>query len=215
MTRYKIGIIEDDALLAEALKVHLESDERVYSVFSTHALASGLGLIESEPLDFLIVDIGLPDGDGVSAIYQARSCQPACKIIVYSVFEDDARLFKALQAGAHGYIQKQDTHHDLLTTLLNVQEGATVSPAIAKRMLAFFSSMSDPFAPVDAAKGLLSARETQVLKHVSQGKSLSEISVMMELSHHTVKTYLRRVYEKLEVNSKLQAIEKAKNNFWI
>lgn len=212
---YKIGIIEDDVLLAGLLKDLLEADTRVHAVYCAGELQSGLTLIKTQPLEFLIVDIGLPDGDGIEAIYAARSKLPNCKIVVYSVFDDDARLFRALQAGAHGYVQKQDTQQDFLSALLDAQAGATVSPAIAKRMLEFFSGMLEKPLPVEASTSVLSVREMEVLKHVSLGRSLVEIAQIMQISHHTVKTYLRRVYEKLEVNSKLQAIQKARDNLWI
>lgn len=214
-SNYKIGIIEDDALLAQMLRTLLQADHRVESVILAHDLREGLDLIATRSMDFLIVDIGLPDGDGTSAIQQVRKIQPDCTVMVYSVFEDDARLFKALQAGAHGYIQKQDATEGLLETLLNRQDGCVVSPAIAKRMVGFFAEIVLPTASTTADKNILSARENEVLVFISQGKSLNEISRVMGLSQHTTKTYLRRIYEKLEVNSKLLAVQKAKKNFWI
>jgi hypothetical protein len=137
-------------------------------------------------------------------LFKARSA--AISIVVLTVFEDDDKLFKAICTGANGYLLKTQSAGELLQCVRSALDGgAPMSPKIARRVLEMFATL----APKKQADYGLSAREVEVLQCVVDGLLKKQIAERLQLSAHTIDWYLRRIYEKLHVNSRSSAVSKA------
>ena len=167
-------------------------------------LAEGLRLLDDGFVaDLALVDLGLPDGNGTSLIQVLAQRQPGCTIVVTTLFGDDAHVFPALRAGAHGYLLKDQPEEKLAAALDGILRGeAPLSPAIAQRLLRVFNAAPEPAHP-DAEQ--LTAREREVLVLVSKGCRLPELAERLQISRHTVSDHLKHIYRKLKVNSRAEA----------
>jgi DNA-binding NarL/FixJ family response regulator len=153
----------------------------------------------------LLLDIGLKGMSGLDGIPLFRERLQALCIVVLTVFEDDDKLFRAICAGADGYLLKTQSGSEIMQSVGDALAGGSpINPRIARRVLAMFSKM----APRKSDYGL-SPRERQVLELVVEGLLKKEIAQRLELSVHTVDGNLRRIYEKLHVNSRSGAVRKA------
>lgn len=150
-----------------------------------------------------LIDLGLPDGDGTSLIRPLAQRCPDCTIVITTLFGDDAHVFPALRAGAHGYLLKDQPEERLGAALDGILRGEPpLSPAIAKRLLRAFQPI-DP-EPTPGAE-TLTAREREVLVLVSKGCRLPELAEKLAISRHTVSDHLKSIYRKLNVNSRAEA----------
>ena len=167
------------------------------------------------PPDIALIDLGLPDGSGVTLIEQLDALGAGTLCIVATVFDDDAHLFPALRAGAQGYLLKDQPPEALADMLRGIAAGQPpLSPSIARRLLRHFSTggkapghasptQPQPSATADAVT--LTARETDVLRLAAKGYSAQQIAEAFALSRHTVTGYLKDVYRKLSVTTRAEA----------
>lgn len=163
-----------------------------------------LQLEAGPPPDVALVDLGLPDGNGVDLIRQLSLRHSGCIIVVTTLFGDDAHVFPALRAGAHGYLLKDQPDERLGTALEGILRGEPpLSPAIAQRLLRVFNAPPTPTA--SEASEQLTAREREVLVLVSKGCRLPELAERLQISRHTVSDHLKNIYRKLNVNSRAEA----------
>jgi len=150
--------------------------------------------------DVALIDLGLPDGSGVSIIEEIKKTRSHCLCVVTSIYNDDAHVFPALRAGATGYLLKDQPIAVIVQALQGIASGTPpISPAIARRMLAFFQPPAVPDVPV------LTERETEVLRIIAKGLTQSECARLLELSPHTVSGYVKDIYRKLNVCSRAEA----------
>jgi DNA-binding NarL/FixJ family response regulator len=175
--------------------------------------------------DVVLVDLGLPDGSGLEVIAAAVARYPQCEPLVISVFGDEDSVLASIEAGALGYIHKDAAPEDIAQTILEMKAGASpISPMIARRVLARYRLLQSagrpdaaaPASPVpaargkeEAARGLLSRREQEVLTLIARGFSYAEIARLQGLSVHTVQTHIKHLYGKLAVHSKNEAVFEA------
>ena len=160
--------------------------------------------IPGEQADVVLMDINLPGLNGVECVRKLKLQFPQIQFVMITVYEDSDRIFKALEAGATGYLLKQTPREELLSSLREVHRGGSpMSSGIARKVVQCFRK-SPPTAPENELSQL-SSREEEVLDLLAQGYLYKEISEELGLSRHTVDTYLRRIYEKLHVHSRAQA----------
>lgn len=153
----------------------------------------------------ILLDIGLPGMSGLEGIQRFKERAPQCRIIMLTSFDDHGRVVRAICAGASGYMLKTSTVAKVKEAIEEVLAGgAPMSPQIASAVL----GMVARFAPARASEPILSPRETEVLQMMSQGLAMKEIGAKIGVSYHTVDTHIRRVYEKLEVHSRAEAVVK-------
>lgn len=180
--------------------------ERFPGVEVAHAatLGEGLRLLDSGFfVDLALVDLGLPDGNGTTLIQALAQRQPGCTIVVTTLFGDDAHVFPALRAGAHGYLLKDQPEEKLAAALDGILRGEPpLSPSIAQRLLRVFNAAPEPM-HADAEQ--LTTREREVLVLVSKGCRLPELAERLQISRHTVSDHLKHIYRKLKVNSRAEA----------
>ena len=169
-----------------------------------------LGLVSAIKFDLALVDLGLPDGSGVDVVAALREHQPETQSVVVTIHDDDEHLFPALQAGAFGYILKEQARELIIEQLQRISQGEPpLSPSIARRVMAYFAAKSKP-QPMSASSAAvphvsLTDRETEVLLRVAKGYTLPEIGVQLTLSRHTIADYVKQIYRKLNVSSRAEA----------
>lgn len=150
--------------------------------------------------DVALIDLGLPDGSGVSIIEEIKKLRPQCLCVVTSIYNDDAHVFPALRAGASGYLLKDQPVSVIVQALQGIASGTPpMSPAIARRVLAFFQPAVVSEAPV------LTERESEVLRIIAKGLTQVECARLLQLSPHTVSGYVKDIYRKLNVGSRAEA----------
>jgi DNA-binding NarL/FixJ family response regulator len=166
--------------------------------------------LQESAFDLALVDLGLPDGNGTDVVKALRLHQPQAVSVVITIYGDDEHLFPALQAGAFGYLLKDQTQEALVAQLLRMANGEPpLSPPISRRVLAHFATAQArrvaalQHRPDDEVA--LTERETEVLQRVAKGYTLPEIARQFELSRHTVADYIKQVYKKLNVSSRAEA----------
>lgn len=212
----RVVLVEDDVTFQQALRDTLAVAPDIELVAVAGNRAEGLRVLEQPAVDVLLVDLGLPDGSGVDVIRAAHTRWPDCNIMVSTAFGDELHVMQSLEAGATGYLLKDSTPASIAAEIRSLHEGGSpISPLIARQILMRFRGQEKqpPSVPVDTEKhrALLSAREQQVLEYITKGFTAEEIAGLMSVSKHTVLTFVRRVYKKLEVSSKTQAIYEARS----
>lgn len=169
-----------------------------------------LELVSALKFDLALIDLGLPDGSGVDVVKALRDQQAETQSVVVTIHDDDEHLFPALQAGAFGYILKEQARELITEQLQRISSGEPpLSPSIARRVMAYFAAKSKPQQHSNASAGIphvsLTERETEVLLRVAKGYTLPEIGVQLTLSRHTIADYVKQIYRKLNVSSRAEA----------
>jgi DNA-binding NarL/FixJ family response regulator len=169
-----------------------------------------LELVSALKFDLALIDLGLPDGSGVDVVKALRDQQAETQSVVVTIHDDDEHLFPALQAGAFGYILKEQPRELITEQLQRISSGEPpLSPSIARRVMAYFAAKSKPQATSASSLGMphvtLTERETEVLLRVAKGYTLPEIGVQLTLSRHTIADYVKQIYRKLNVSSRAEA----------
>lgn len=212
----RVILVEDDVTFQQALRHTFSTapDMLLVAVLSTRV--EGLNILEHAPVDVLLVDLGLPDGSGIDVIRAAHAKWPDCNIMVSTVFGDEMHVMQSLEAGATGYLLKDSSTASIAAEIRSLHQGGSpISPLIARQILMRFRQQ-DTTPPLratspNAPRARLSAREQQVLEYITKGFNSEEIAGLMCVSRHTVLTFVRRIYKKLEVSSKTEAIYEARN----
>lgn len=170
--------------------------------------------------DLALIDLNLPDGSGIDIIKEISTKTPTTYCVVATIFDDDQHLFDALQAGAQGYLLKEQPKNQFIKNLSGLLHGEPpLSPPIARKILRHFQSSGQAHAieemptkvQTTTARGSvnLSAREEEILTLVAKGFKRNEIGPMLEISPHTVATHLKTIYSKLNVTSRAEATMEA------
>jgi len=183
------------------------------TVVESARVHDALQQVTAHRFDLAMIDLGLPDGSGVKVVQALRESQPDAQSVVVTIHDDDDHLFPALQAGAYGYLLKEQPREQLMEHLQRISQGEPpLSPSIARRMISYFSAQANKPAlqPYPAADTLmpnvqLTEREREVLLRVAKGFTLPEIGVQLGLSRHTIADYVKQIYRKLNVSSRAEA----------
>lgn len=212
-----VALIDDDIdfqiAVIDALKTCI--DIKIQSVSGTKA--DGLKILNDAQVDVLIVDLGLPDGSGIDIIVAAHEKWPECNLMVSTTFSDETRVMQSLEAGATGYLLKDSAPNNLINEIRSLHSGGSpISPLIARKILTRFQDERKELTAKDDANAnnetvSLSKREQEVLEYITKGFSANEIASLMLVSPHTVLTFIRRIYAKLRVTSKAEAIYEARH----
>jgi len=199
----KIVIFEDNDRLRESLAYLLQMNGyEVVGDYSQCTEASNIARVY-EP-DVVLMDIDMPGDNGIKGVRMVKEARPETAVIMYTVFEEEDKLFKCLCAGANGYLLKKTPPAKLFEAIHDVVEGgAPMSPTIAKKVLSTFQVKQDP------GKYKLSPREIEVLQWLIKGYSIKLIAAEMQLGFDTIRSHLKNIYQKLHVNCGKEAIAKA------
>ena len=210
-----IYLVDDDLSFQRAMVGALEAAPDMALLAIAGSRTEGMMLMDAPPVDVLIVDLGLPDGSGIDIIAAAHERWPTCTIMVSTTFGDELHVMQSLMAGAAGYLLKDSAPPSMLNEIRTLHAGGSpISPLIARKILLRFRDgyqpeEEAPAASAQTSRNSLSLREREVLEYITKGFTTVEIAALMSVSHHTVSTFVRRIYAKLEVNSKAEAIYEA------
>ncbi|MBC7600304.1 MAG: response regulator transcription factor [Polaromonas sp.] len=228
-----VVLVEDDAHFQNALTAAIAGAPDMQLAALAGSRAQGLQALRNPPADVLLVDLGLPDGSGIDVIRAAHSQWPDCAVMVNTILGDEAHVLRSIEAGASGYLLKDSTPEDMLGEIRILHQGGSpISPLIARQILTRFRggpamqapgatgalALLQPQLPAPvvlpslgaAEPAMLSSREMEVLQLITRGFTAEEIARLVQVSSHTVQTYVRRIYSKLKVRSKAEAIYEAR-----
>ncbi len=202
-------IVEDLPTIREWLADVAQTAFPLLEVVSLGRRSDALECLKSQTFDLALVDLGLPDGNGVDVVSALHRTQPQAVPVVVTIYDDDDHLFPALQAGAFGYLLKEQPKDVLVSQLVRITQGEPpLSPPIARRVLAYFAGANERRTRLIRQvedEVALTERETEMLQRVAKGYTLPEIAAQFGLSRHTVADYIKQVYRKLDVSSRAEA----------
>lgn len=205
----KVAIIEDQREIREGLSALLNGTEGYQCVGSFRSMEEALEKIKFNLPDVVLSDIGLPGMDGIEGVGILKENYPDMVILMLSVYNDNDRIFDALCAGACGYLLKKTPPARLIDSLKEaVSGGAPMSPEVARRVITLFREVRPP----ERADYELTPHEQRLLKLLVDGHTKKTAAQEIGVSVNTVSFHLKRVYEKLQVHSKSEAVAKALRN---
>jgi DNA-binding NarL/FixJ family response regulator len=197
-------IVEDDGFVRDILATWIKEADGFEFRGTFPDVESALPQIAAQKPDVALVDINLPGMSGIECVRRMKPVTPETQFVMLTVYEDSNYIFDALSSGATGYLLKTTSRDDLINALREVHAGGSpMSSNIARKVV---QHLQHPKAPPRAAAEELSKRENEVLAFLAQGYLYKEIAAAMNISHQTVNTYIRRIYEKLHVHSRSQAV---------
>ena len=203
----RIAIYEDNAPFREALEVMFKGVPNYELVGAYPNCMQIEQHLQQYKIDVILMDIDLPQGrNGIEGAYLAKRESPETEILMLTVFDDNDKIFQAICAGATGYLLKKTSLSRILDAINEVYEGgAPMSPSIARKLLSLF-----PKTPaINSELDKLTPREEQVLQSLAKGNSYKMVAHELIISIETVRTHIKRIYEKLQVHSVAEAIHKA------
>jgi DNA-binding NarL/FixJ family response regulator len=191
--RLAVMLVDDDVTFQKAFAAAIEATSDLALQGAIGSVGQALKILAQAAPDVLVVDLGLPDGSGLEVIAAAHRRWPGCPIMVSTTFADKEHVISSIEAGASGYLLKDSAPEKIADEIHSlVAGGSPISPRIARHPL--------------------SERETQTLDLIARGFSYDEIAELMQISRNTVMTFVRRIYAKLEVKSKAEAIYEARSH---
>jgi len=207
-----VALVEDDRATRERLAASVRAQESLRLVAEYQTGAEALAGLASRAPDVLLVDLGLPDMSGLELIRFAAERYPQCDILVISIFGDESNVLAALEAGARGYLLKGSLQHDIAFDIRDIRNGGSpLSPVIARQMLKRLRMPGREPLPRNTGENetMLTPREGEILNAISRGFSYAETAQMLGVSVGTVHSFLKRIYRKLAVHSKTEAVFEA------
>lgn len=196
-----VVIVEDNNELREVLSGYIRSSEELKLVNSYSDCEQMLKQLSIDQPNLVLMDIGLPGMSGIEGTARIKAQHPKTEVIIITVFENSESVFLALQSGASGYLTKNLSREELLSSIQEcLSGGAPMSMKIAKMVVNSFKKSNDT---------PLSQRETEVLENLAKGKSYHSIAETLYVSKDTVKFHIKNIYFKLQVSSREEAIETA------
>ncbi|WP_435414493.1 response regulator [Polaribacter aestuariivivens] len=208
----KICIAEDNYFLVKAIKEKLSYFDDISVKFHANNGAELIGkLEENHNIDVILMDIQMPEMDGIKATELVKNKYPQIKIIMLTVLDDDDYVFNAIKAGANGYLLKEIDAENLYNSILQVTAGgAPMTPSIALKTLNLLRNPKILETKINDTEEIkLSKRETEILIQLSKGLNYNEISENLIISPSTVRKHIENTYKKLQVHSKMEAVMKA------
>lgn len=208
-TTIKVAIVEDHLQFREALEFLLNHTPGYQCVGSFRSMEEALEKIKFNLPDVALVDIGLPGMSGVEGVRILKERHPSVVFLMNTVYDDDERIFQALCAGASGYLLKKTPPARLIESLNEaIAGGAPMSPEVARRVLDLFRQISPP----EHENYRLTPHELRLLKLLTEGHSYKTAATELGVSVKTISFHLQKIYEKLQVHSKSEAVAKALRN---
>ncbi|HEX6332807.1 MAG TPA: response regulator transcription factor [Flavisolibacter sp.] len=208
----RIAIFDDNRNIRESIRMLLQTDPQLEVVGSfSHVLDCVADVKECHP-DVILMDIEMPGMNGIEAVRVIRKELPQVQILMQTVFEDDDRVFDSICAGASGYILKNHLNTKLIEAIHELEFGGSpMSPSIARKVLNKLQQIPQHVVPEKAPDYHLTQREKEVLSCLVNGLSYKMIASDLEISYETVRSHVKKIYEKLHVASLTEVVAKAIN----
>ena len=199
-----VVIVEDDPGLRAQIEAFLAKTSDIRCLYSVGSAEEALSRIPKEIPDIVIMDVGLPKMSGIDCVAALKKEVPDLEIIILTIYEDTDNIFRALKAGASGYLIKSNRSANLLKAIRDIHSGAApLSGSIARKIIRHFQTEVP-----EAHAEMLSPRETEILRLLAVGDRYKEIAADLDIGIETVRTHIKRVYKKLHVRSRMEAVAK-------
>lgn len=216
----QVLIVEDDPELLHRFSVVIANASDMSLLGAAPSGCAGLALLATTCPDVALIDLGLPDMDGTELVQQIRLSCPHADVLVVTMFADDRHVLRSIAAGASGYLLKDASDQRLLDGIREIRAGgAPISPSIARKVLQQLSVVQAELREAKAAcpteTSPLTAREHEILSLIAKGLSFSEVADQLNISIFTVVTHVKKIYRKLQVHSRGEAVFEARQSGWL
>lgn len=206
-----VAIIEDLKEIGYELRDLFQEHDDFSCTQLYHTAEEAITFLPQSPPDIVITDIGLPGISGIQAIVTLRELMPETEFCMFTVFEDDDKVFQSLRAGAKGYILKNANPDKILTSAIELSQGGSpMSPSIARRVIDAFAT-NVPTTRASSSSLPLTDRELELLQELASGLLYKEIASKLGITIGTVKQHIHKIYHKLQVNNRTEAINRFLN----
>ncbi|WP_068771971.1 response regulator transcription factor [Termitidicoccus mucosus] len=203
-----VAIVEDSAAWIEELEQVIARDSGLQLTCTCRRMRSALERIPPLAPDVVLMDINLPDGSGIEATARLKDMLPRIEVLIFTVYEDTEEIFKALEAGASGYLLKRSSDVDVLNAIHNLMKGEVpMTGEIARKIIQSFQK-KQPIPREYIINENLTRREMDILQALARGLSMKEIGRECSISPGTVNCHLKNIYAKLHVHSRMEAVMK-------
>ena len=215
MDKIRILIADDHAVVREGTRQFLEREDDLEVVGEAADGEEAIRLVGSLNPDVAIMDISMPNVDGIEATRQIKAKYPKVAVLILSAYDDDQFVFSLLEAGAAGYLLKSVRGNELVNAIREVSAGESVlHPTIARKVLNRFTHITNE-TQKQKTQDILTEREIEVLQLAAQGSSNQEIADTLYLSLRTVQSHLNHIFNKLQVSSRTEAVVRALKEGWV
>jgi len=202
-----IAIIEDNPQYRTAISIILQLNENYRLIHKLENANEMMGRFELEKPDVVLMDIDMPDMNGIEAVWEIKKHWPEIKILMLTVFEDDDKIFGAIKAGANGYLLKKDSPQKILDAIEAVVKGESpMNGMIAAKVLDYFQKQQKK--NIDLEQSSLTEREKEILQLLIKGNSYKEIAAALFISVETLNSHIKNIYRKLNVHSRSELAAK-------
>ncbi|MDZ4750681.1 MAG: response regulator transcription factor [Flavobacteriales bacterium] len=201
----KLAIVEDDSTMREAMESVARSFVEVSDVYVFPRAEDFLEICKDLRADVVLMDIELPGMSGIECVGKMKALAPFTQVVMCTVFEQEDKIFDSICAGASGYIVKNSSPEKIREAIVDAQRGGSpMTTHIARKVVEAFRKSQSP----NTSAEILTLREKQILEHLSKGLRYKEIASNLDLSPDTIRTHIRNIYEKLQVQSRMEAVNK-------
>jgi RNA polymerase sigma factor (sigma-70 family) len=203
----RVLLVDDDELMRAGLRAVLSSDESIRVVGEASSGRAAISAVRAYRPDVVLMDVRMPDLDGVSATREVLATSPDVKVVILTTFEQDDYIFGALNAGASGFLLKRTRPEELLAAIHAVAAGdSLLSPSVTRTVIERMARQPVPSLVAGEQLEELTAREREVLELVARGLSNREIAEALVIEESTVKTHVKRILMKLGLRDRIQAV---------
>ena len=212
-----VAVVDDEVHVRRLFEQAVQADAGLNLAFGAQSVAEAMAMAQTHAAQVYLVDLGLPDADGRTFIRWITQQQPGALVMVVTTFGDDEHIVSSFAAGAVGYLLKDASTGEIAQRIAElIAGGSPISPSVARRMLQHFMPPASAVPVTEPEQpNTLSVREHEVLRLIEKGLTYEEVAQALGITWHTVTGYLRRVYRKLEVNSRGEAVFEARQRGWL
>ncbi|MDB6023477.1 MAG: DNA-binding response regulator [Pedosphaera sp.] len=204
-----VSIVDDEAKLRESIATFVDGTSGFKCVGSYGSAEAALKHLPADQPDVVLMDINLGEISGIECVERLKKQFPDMQILMLTVYEDTEKIFRALAAGANGYLLKRSSPTKLLAAIREVHGGGSpMTSSIARKVVASFQKQKPAADAAGEITGQLSPREQAVIDGLAKGWTYKQLASELDISIDTIRTYIRRIYEKLHVQSRTEAVAK-------